>query len=449
MNKATDMVARSRRGTPESVTPLPVNRRGSPACAHCRSRLAYGGRGHGAAHRQISGLLAVCFLVASLIALYQVAKIPETSSSAAHTSGSIRTIRNFYSGLNEYLETGDASALSKTLAPGALAFVPEQGAIGDDSGLLTYLLALRSTLPHLRYTVESIDAGGDIAIASVHTSGGAGAPASALPNESGISQEFFRVREGRIVQHWTTEPASALLHALTVPPMRIEVTQSGHLAIAELAFSADRTDTKPIDGPALVIVERGRLILTGDGASQILDIATGAASVPGPNENAFAGPGRAIFVPESRAIVRNGDSEAARARIATLVHERRQDMVGVPADPNPPPIPINDVSMMGSERTTIYDSVTVRPLAFDERSIPAGEWELEIAWAVLGPGAALPLSPEGEWSLARVISGSGSHLTQSQQADGGLATLMNDGDKPVVALVMRLRAASCADDAEC
>ena len=88
--------------------------------------------------------------MASLIALYEVAQTPRALSNSATSPDSIQTIRRFYAGLNEYLETGDASAVSTTLAPGALAFAPEEGVMGQDSGLLTYLLALRSTNPDLR-----------------------------------------------------------------------------------------------------------------------------------------------------------------------------------------------------------------------------------------------------------------------------------------------------------
>ena len=320
-----------------------------------------------------------------------------TSSNAANPSQSIQTIRRFYAGLNEYLETGEPAAVAQTLAPDALAFVPEQGAMGDDSGLMTYLLALRSTYPQLRFTVDRIDAGDDIAIASVHMSGTGGA--------RGASQEFFRVRDGRIVQHWTTAPSSMLEHPLITTPQPVNVIQPGHLAIAEITFTPHEEDVYAIDGPALVIVQHGSLTLIGDGASQILDIATGATTVPGPNDRATAGPGQAILMAAYRASVRNDSSDIAVARIATLAEDRQLDPGGYPADRHPPPPAINHASMMRSPHTTAYGSATIRPLAFDDRSIPAGTWDLEIAWAVLGPGASLPLAADGEWALVHVMSG--------------------------------------------
>lgn len=371
--------------------------------------------------------------------MHQVAKIPGASLGAANSSSSIQTIRTFYAGLNAYLETGDASAVSQTLAPDALAFVPEQGAMGEDSGLLTYLLALRSTVPKLRFTVEGIDAGGDIAIASVRTSGRADASA-AMPGASEISQEFFRVRDGRIVQHWTTAPNSLLVHPLTILPMRIEVIQPSHLAIAELTFPAGQDDSQPIDGPALVIVQSGRLTLTGNGSSQILDLATGGTSVPGPNKSSSARPGQAISIPQDRTFVRNRDSDVAHVRIATLAYDPRQLWESMPGDPQPLPPAPNDTSVMGSDRATVYSAVTVRPLAFDDRRIPAGTWEMEIAWAVLGPGASLPLPADGEGAMIHVISGPAKNLALTQDALELPNALTNNGDRPMVALVLRLRA---------
>ena len=83
----------------------------------------------------------------------------------------------------------------------------------------------------------------------------------------------------------------------------------------------------------------------------------------------------------------------------------------------------------------------LRPLAFDDRSIPNGTWELEIAWAVLGPGASLPLSAEGEWAIAQVISGSATTVTPDQPDAGLPEALSNMGEKPALALVIWLRPA--------
>lgn len=386
------------------------------------SRLFHDTCGSRATSQLISGVLAAVFLLASLVALYEVTQIPLSSSESAHSSKSIQTIRAFYAALNEYMETGDATPVSQTLAPGALAFVPERGAMGDDSQLMTYLIALRSTYPELRFSVERIDAGHDIAIASVRRMDASDASAT--------SQEFFRVRDSRIVQHWTTVPKSALLHPLTVPPMTETIIQSGHLAIAEITLAPDEDALHPIDGPALALVQSGRLTLSGDSFSQILDIATGATVVPGLNESAFAEPGQAISIPTYRAHVRNDGASAAVVRIATLVEDRQVHLIGYPGDRPLPPPALNDASMMGSPRTTAYGSATIRPLAFDERSIPAGTWELEVAWAVLGPGALLPLATDGGRAMAHVLSGSTSHLQN---------TLTNISGEPILALVIRLR----------
>jgi ketosteroid isomerase-like protein len=395
----------------------------------------------GSQHQWMSGLLALLLGVASLIALHEVAQTPMSRSNEANSMDSFRTIRGFYAGLDEFMETGDASALSKTLAPDALAFVPEQGIMGEDSGLLTYLLALRATYPRLRFSIETIDASGDIAIASVRTTGTAmSPPASTWPSASGTSKEFFRIDAGRIVEHWTTTPGSVLQFPLTAPPMRIEVFQPGHLAIAKLTISPQRNDPQFIEGPALVIVERGHLTLEGNGSSEIVSIATGATYVPRANELGSARPGQAISIPDHRAFVGNEDSERATALIATLVEDAPQILEHLPGYHDSLTTTINDMSTLGSGRTTTHGAVTVRPLAFDHRTIPTGTWDLEIGWVVLGPGALLPLATEGESAIAQGISGSASAVIPGQHNPELLDTLTNDGDKPVVALVIWLHA---------
>lgn len=389
-------------------------------------------RGH-----RLSGLLAVALLLLSLQALYEVTQLRRATPRAAQASRSIQTIRTFYADLNDYLESGNAQALSRTLVPGALAFVPAEGILGEGSELLTYLLALRSTVPHLRFTVEAIDAGDDLAIATVRVSG-----VGALPDTDGVtSQEFFRVRDGRIIEHWTTASGSALQHPLTAPPVRIQVFQPGHLAIAELVFAPHHSDPQAIDGPALVIVQRGHLTLQGDDSSQIVDIVSGAASVPALNERAIAGPGQAILIPEHQIFVQNREADAVTARIATFVADPRQFLDHIPGERHPPPPALNDASILDPARTTISGAVTVRPLAFGDRSIPTGHWEMSIAVAVLGPGTSLPLAGDGEWAVARVLAGD-EPATAPEQHDSGMPSMLaNNGNEPALALVIRVRAA--------
>lgn len=434
------IIARAFRDTGSITNPRPGNRQPLPQSEGNRFRPIDVQHERASLHQWISGLLAFLLVLASLIALYEVAQTPHALSNEANSSDSIRTIRRFYTDLDTFMETGDASAISKTLAPGAWAFVPEQGIMGEDSGLLTYLWALRATYPQLRFIIEDIDASRDIAIASVRRTRIADVSASAWPNASEISQEFFRIHDGRIVEHWTTSHGSVLRYPLTAPPMRVEVFQPGHLAIAKLTISPRPNKPQPIEGPALVLVERGHLTLEGDDSSQIVTISTGAIVVPRANEPGSAGPGQAIAILDHQALVGNEASESATALIATLVEEPPQILEHLPGFRDPQAT-INDMSTLSTGRTTTHGAVTMRPLAFDQREIPNGRWELEIAWAVLGPGALLPLPDVDEWVVAHVLSDSASAVISEQHDPGMPSTLTNDGDKPILALVIRLRAA--------
>jgi ketosteroid isomerase-like protein len=391
-------------------------------------------------HQWMSGLLALLLALASLIALYEITQMPRARSNEFDSMDSFRTIRSFYAEFDAFMETGDANAISKILAPGALASVPDQGVVGENSGLLTYLLALRATYPRLRFTVEDIDASGNIAIASVRRTGISDTPASTWPGASGTSKEFFRIHDGRIIEHWTTTPGSVVQYPLTAPHLSVEVVQPGHLAVARLTISPQRSDLHVIGGPALVLVERGRLTLEGDASSQIVTIATGATYAPMANEHGTAGPGQAIAIPDHQAIVRNEDSEEAAALIATLVEDSSQILEHLSGYPDAQTSKINDISTLSARRPTTRGAVTVLPLAFDNRKIPSGTWELEIGWAVLGPGASLPLSLDDEWAIAQVVSGSASAAIPGQHVPEMLDTLTNDEGIPVVALVIRLHA---------
>lgn len=439
VGKATAIEARSC-GDPRNATTAAIGGKQTvPESAGPQCHRSHTGREGGSTDRRLSSLLVVFLVLVSLIALYEVAQLPDPSSDANRSSSSIRTIRSFYAGLNAYMATGDAGTVSEHLAPGAWSVVPDHGILGDDSGLLTYLIALRSDQPQLRFTVDQIDADDAIAIANVRISGATGTPVLGWPPASGTSQEFFRVRDGRIVEHWTTAPESVLLHSLTTPPIRVELIQPSHLAIAELSFSPGKQDPLAIDGPAFVIIQRGRLTLSGNGPSQILDIETGATTVPGEHERVSVGPGQAISIPEYRALVQNNEPEVANVLLATLIDDPRQVQENVPGERHPPPTAINDPALIGAQNATTYDGVTVRPLVFDNRSIPTGPWEMEIAWAVLGPGASLALATDG-FAIAYVKSDAPSNSSLGQHNAGIVNALTNDTSTPVVALVIRLRA---------
>lgn len=386
----------------------------------------------------LSGLLIVILVTASLLALYEVRKLSLASSYLARSASSTQTVRSFYAGLNEYMETGDISAVSDMLAPDALIAVPSQGAMGDDSGLLTYLVALRSTLPELRFTIEKIETEGEIAIATVRRTGIEEAPASSLGSASGLSQEFFRISGGRIVQQWTTEPDTVLTYTLTDAPMRAHLIRTGNLAIAELTFAPARGEAHPVDGPALLLVERGSLTLIGDGQSQILDSVTGVVTAPALNQRVAAEPGQAIAVLSRRAQVQNDGPDAAVARIATLVEDAQHTLESFAADRHRPEQALNHISTMRSARTAIIGSVTVLPLVFDNRSIPAGIWEVEISWAVLGPGTALPPSALGDRTLVHRLTDSVAGATAYQNAGDLPDAQWNDTGEPVSVLLIRV-----------
>jgi hypothetical protein len=375
------------------------------------------------ANAWISALLTCFLVIATLLVANLATNGPLASSHDANAPQSIQTIRRFYAGLNEFMETGDPTTVSQTLAPGALAFVPEHGAIGDGSALLTWLLALRSTAPERRFSIDSIDAGDDLAIATVRQS-----------DTAATSPEFFRVRSGRIVQHWSAAPGSVLQHTLTTPPMRAELPASSHLAIAALTFPSGWSGPLPIDGPALILVQQGSLTLEGDGASQILDIATGQTTISEPSAHITAHPGQAILIPQGRAVPKPNGLDSASALIAALATDQPTIPASYPADRPLPQIAINDRTLMGGDVPTQFDAVHIRPLALDHRATPAGTWEFAVSWAILDPGASLPLPTDTQWAITYLISGSANHLDPE-------ALLTNTSNRPALTLLVQLNPA--------
>ena len=218
----------------------------------------------------ISVLLASFLVASTLIVGYLAPQSPLASSheaNAPHIHTDLSSVST--PALNEYIETGNAYRRHTNSRPDALTFVPEHGAMGDDSALLTYLLALYDR-PHPSFA----------SLSSTST------PATTLPSPACAAQTpdvsatdltgFFRVRDGRIVLHWSDHSRYRVFHTSPYLQLRVEAHPSGHLAIAELTFPQDqhelarRSMAQRSSRPYTDV-----LTLMGDGASQILDIDTG------------------------------------------------------------------------------------------------------------------------------------------------------------------------------
>ena len=160
----------------------------------------------------IARLSLVLLLVTTSIALLRLSEALGSDARLSSPQQTIQAVRRYYAAVNQFLVTGDLDEMASVAGASELAVLPEAGAFGEGSELATYLLALRSSNPGLRFVVDDIESSGEVAIARVIRASAATAGMESSDVAGAASSEFFRVREGRIVEHWKAAAPFTSVH---------------------------------------------------------------------------------------------------------------------------------------------------------------------------------------------------------------------------------------------
>jgi predicted ester cyclase len=115
----------------------------------------------------------------------------------------------------EVLTEGRLDVLDQIIAPDYRDRTPAPGLPSDRSGVRLKLVALRTAFSDLRFTVDELVAEADIAAVRWHWTGiqvGQFGTIAPTGRKVGVrSMDFYRVQDGRIVEHWDLVDQQGLL----------------------------------------------------------------------------------------------------------------------------------------------------------------------------------------------------------------------------------------------
>jgi len=117
---------------------------------------------------------------------------------------------------------GDSEGLSALMADDLVEHEEVPGLEPNKEGVLQFFRALRGAFPDLTMTADAMIAEGDLVsmrgtMSGTHRGEFMGVPASGNEIHVPIA-DFFRVHDGRIVEHWGVTDTGAMMEQMGGPP---------------------------------------------------------------------------------------------------------------------------------------------------------------------------------------------------------------------------------------
>src|SRR5215218_3822394 len=247
--------------------------------------------------------LALTLVTAFVLAEFRLAVLSplDADGASAPTSANAVTVRRFYDAANRVLLTGDSTLLDDLLDASFVEHTARPGQTSDRIGLAQYLRVLRLTAPQLSLTAEDVIAQGDRVSAVVRVEGWSGQPAAGLPAIAGrpwSTIDVFRLRSGRVAEHWGEGTALGIVEPLLTIDVPVEEEATKWFEVARLTYPPHGADRHWASGPAILIVESGTLTVTPDPTA----IAP-ATVIPAVSARRSLAPGRAVVLGAGDAVV--------------------------------------------------------------------------------------------------------------------------------------------------
>ena len=384
--------------------------------------------------------------------LRHVVQAPAASATNADV------VHRFYAAVNRALLSGDVAPFDSLLAEDFVDHASRFGQTGDRAGLTRYVLALHRAEPTLVVMAHHVVAGADYVAARVLVDGAHGAPSSGLPAVEGrvwATLDLFRLREGRIAEHWSDDLGLAVVEPLLEVTVTVQRPVSKWVELGRLTYSPDGADVRWTSGPTVLLIEAGGLelaldpispkaatLVSSDGTRR--SIAPGAVVTPGAGDSLLLASG---------SFVETRNRGAALATVLVM-------WVGDPAFPS-------RVGPVDAAPGTTTAMATYSALASGtDIQFPESRATIAIGRVAMAPGAAavsqqgalaefvvvetgrLMLTVEGgraqvqqEPGLTRVVTGETFDTGAGLTFDGGaLVGFAPYGSEPLVALVLTVGA---------
>lgn len=385
-------------------------------------------------------------LLANLLLLFAI-----TSFGIAQASGGMRlagvsggsaeavqTVREFYLDLNNYMATGELGELDNVMLPDAYGPAPAAGVTSADAGFADYLLALRAACPGMTFSIEKIETAADSAIVRVRNSCPHALESAGVAGKAEwTSSEMFRVRDGKVWQHWSSGAGMTPTYVPNWLDSNFRVAYDGKLAVARIALWPSSEEYLVLPGPAVVFIQSGEISVMGNGIVELVAIAAGTSAVIEPGTKGKAGDRTALIIPRGTSVIRNQGQETASLLFVGVV--------SVPISSEPIPHASrkeiddnggNDGSLqwaiLGQAGMNVgITNGIVYPIAVAAEVTPFGPVNLDLSWTVI-PTAMVSVMDTGTTGLLSIpITG---EVVASDNVTGTTRTIQNTGVSPALVL---------------
>lgn len=394
---------------------------------------------------------------------------PEPAETAGLFAANAATVRRFYDAVEGALRTGDTAPLDALLTADFVEHAAHPGQTSDRDGLARYLRALHRSAPSLAVTADDIVAQGDRVAVRVRVDGVDDNSAGGLPPVTGRmwgTFDLFRLREGRIAEHWGDDLGLAITEPLLEVGVDVTPPAEKWVEVGRLTYPPGGAQGGWTSGPTIISVEEGSLTVAYDAISP-----EAATLVPAAAPRRDVASGETVALEEGDTLALTSGSFFEVRNHGTLPGTALVIWSGEPIVPqcDDPALP----QCAGSTDATpgaLASGVTYATLAGGmSASLPKGRASVAIERVAVSSGAAvashriavaefvvveagqLALDVEGgrAWSrpgpqdVTRAVTG-GTATTDTIAATGaGLAFdadttvgFAPDGDEPLVALVI-------------
>lgn len=302
--------------------------------------------------------ITITLMLLTTIVVWQVMELGATKSFSATIvqSDASQTATDYYEAINSTLETGDPTALRSVLHPNFIDHTHDREESGTSQELESYLLALRSTFPGLRFTASTIIAHGPVIASTLTITGDATGTFEEIPVEleaSGAGYDLLRIDDNQVIERW----ASPALPALP------QIDSSAAIEALEPAISprTPRLDRLTFEQFARykAYAHGGTILLVESGTVRV-DASTGTM----PGEELSAGDALTIH-PRTSFELSNAELQASSILLLTIPLFDRADEPESSTRPAPfPPGVARDMRFSGSTIALNSDplSISVRQI---------------------------------------------------------------------------------------
>jgi predicted ester cyclase len=279
--------------------------------------------------RSAALLMTLALALVTGIVLFRAGNALTGSPEDATAAGVNRAlVLRFYDAVNASFETGLPPHFDRLLSDDFVERAVQPEATLDRAGLERYVLDLHAAMPTLRLTVEDLAAQGDEVVARVRVDGPPvrmvlGVPSANRP-PAWSTVDFFRIRDGRIVEHRGLGTSHGLAQPLLTASLTVAPLTRSDIAVARITFQsgAGMPETSA-PGPTMIVVEVGLLTVRSTRPMLLTRVAPDGVPLPPqetvPDVDVALLPSHQLVIPAATPYVLRNETDAATVALGAIV----------------------------------------------------------------------------------------------------------------------------------